>query len=83
MKCTIIRDYKNEIRVHLSELSIGDLISFGGKKPYSRVSLITNNYIMVEGNSTKFLLDNFAFKYKLTYLINKETKWKNNIVTQA
>ena len=62
MKCTIIRDYKNEIRVHLSELSIGDLISFGGKKPYSKVLVITTNYIMIEGDSTKYLLDNFCFK---------------------
>ena len=68
MKYNMPRDYKNERRVYLAELNIGDLISFGGKKPYSRVSVITNNYIMVEGNSTKFLLDNFAFK--------KDIKWK-------
>ena len=74
MKYSMPRDYKNERRVYLAELNIGDLISFGGKKPYSRVSVITNNYIMVEGNSTKFLLDNFAFKYELNYLINKEIK---------
>ena len=82
MKYNIPRDYKNERRVYLADLNIGDLISFGGKKPYRRVSVITNNYIMVEGNSTKFLLDNFAFKYELTYLINKEIKWKPHIVTQ-
>lgn len=67
------RDYNNETRVFVGDLCVGDLITFGGKKPYQKVMLKTERYIMVEGDeSTKILLDNFCMKYNSNQL--KENK---------
>lgn len=58
------RDYNNETRVFVGDLAIGDLITFGGKKPYQKVVLKNERYIMVEGDEiTKILLDNFCMCY--------------------
>lgn len=57
------RDYNNETRVYVGDLDIGDLITFGGKKPYQKVVLKNERYIMVEDDEiTKILLDNFCMK---------------------